>query len=115
MPHRPGRAARAAAASRRRRADLDPGGHVTRASVRASVSSSRPLIEAVSDADVSGGWTPHVWLGAPAPGGLALPAASPTMSWMYSPRGVFFDAERLVVADSGNHRVLIWHDLPSCD
>lgn len=63
----------------------------------------------------TGGWAPHLWLGAPAPGGLALPPASPTMSWMYSPRGVFVDDDHLVVADSGNHRVLIWHGLPTRD
>jgi hypothetical protein len=34
---------------------------------------------------------------------------------MYSPRGVFLDDRCLVVADSGNHRVLIWHDLPTRD
>ncbi|KWX01212.1 NHL repeat containing protein [Carbonactinospora thermoautotrophica] len=65
--------------------------------------------------DVTGGWTPHIWLGAPAPGGLALPAAHPTMAWLYSPRGVFLDEECLVVADSGNHRVLIWHGVPEQD
>jgi hypothetical protein len=65
--------------------------------------------------DVSGGWTPEVWLGAPAPGGLALPPASPTMAWMYSPRGVFLDDHHVVVADSGNHRVLVWHGIPSDD
>lgn len=63
----------------------------------------------------NGGWEPHLWLGAPAPGGLALPAANPTMAWMYSPRGVFLGDEHLVVADTGNHRVLIWHGLPERD
>ncbi len=66
-------------------------------------------------ADLTGGWSPRAWLGAPAPGGLALPAANPTMAWMYSPRGVFIDDEQLVVADSGNHRVLIWHGVPEYD
>ena len=65
--------------------------------------------------DPSGGWTPLTWLGAPAPGGLALPAANPTMAWMYSPRGVFLDRDHVVVADSGNHRVLIWHGIPDRD
>ncbi|EUA23050.1 NHL repeat family protein [Mycobacterium xenopi 4042] len=37
------------------------------------------------------------------------------MAWMYSPRGVFIDEHHLVVADSGNHRVLIWHGLPTAD
>lgn len=66
-------------------------------------------------ADLRGGWRPQVWLGAPAPGGLALPSAAPTMAWMYSPRGVFLDDHHLVVADSGNHRVLIWHGVPGSD
>lgn len=63
----------------------------------------------------TGGWRPQRWLGAPAPGGLALPPASPTPAWMYSPRSVFIDDRYVVVADSGNHRVLIWHGLPTCD
>ncbi len=54
-------------------------------------------------------------LGAEAPGGLALPDASPTASHMYSPRGVWTDGERVVVADSGNHRALIWHTFPQED
>jgi hypothetical protein len=65
--------------------------------------------------DLTGGWTPRVWLGAPAPGGLALPPANPTMAFMYSPRGIFLDDDHVVVADSGNHRVLIWHGLPRYD
>ena len=60
----------------------------------------------------TGGWTPYLRLGAAAPGGLALPAAQPTMAWVYSPRGVCFDDDHVVVADTGNHRVLIWHGLP---
>ncbi len=54
-------------------------------------------------------------LGAAAPGGLALPDASPTRSHMYSPRGVWTDGRRVVVADTGNHRVLIWHGFPEHD
>jgi hypothetical protein len=49
------------------------------------------------------------------PGGLALPAAAPTPSQFYAPRGVFANDEMLVVADSGNHRVLIWHGVPCSD
>jgi len=55
------------------------------------------------------------WLGAPAPGGLALPMARPTPGSLYAPRGVFLDDERVVVVDSGNHRVLIWHGFPVSD
>ena len=53
------------------------------------------------------------WLGAAAPGGLALPAANPTPCQFYGPRGVFLNDDVLVVADSGNHRVLIWNRPPS--
>lgn len=75
----------------------------------------QPRRDVVADLDLTGGWAPQVWLGAPAPGGLALPPASPSMAWMYSPRGVFLGDRQLVVADSGNHRVLIWHGIPDTD
>jgi hypothetical protein len=58
---------------------------------------------------------PLVWLGAPSPGGLALPDARPTPAQLYAPRGVFLNDALLAVADSGNHRVLIWHSLPQAD
>ena len=83
--------------------------------VRTSVLPRTPRTDSATGVDLAGGWRPDVWLGAPAPGGLALPSASPTLAWMYSPRGVFFDDRHLVVADSGNHRVLIWHGLPTHD
>ncbi len=51
---------------------------------------------------------PSVWLGAPAPGGLGLPDAMPTPSQLYAPRGVWLDDRRLIVCDTGNHRVMIW-------
>jgi hypothetical protein len=60
--------------------------------------------------DLTGGAHPTVWLGAPASGGLMLPDAAPTASQLYAPRGVWIDGERLVACDTGNHRVLIWHD-----
>jgi len=63
-------------------------------------------------ADLRAGWSPACWLGAPSPGGLALPDASPTADHLYAPRGVWLDAEQLVVCDSGNHRVLIWRTVP---
>ena len=59
--------------------------------------------------------TPVRWLGAPAPGGLALPSARATPAQLYAPRGVFLDARWLAVADSGNHRVLLWRGLPGAD
>ncbi len=54
-------------------------------------------------------------LGAASPGGLALPAAAPTPSQLYAPRGVFLNDDWLVVADSGNHRILLWRGLPTED
>ncbi|MCC6605161.1 MAG: NHL repeat-containing protein [Anaerolineae bacterium] len=60
-------------------------------------------------------FTPHLWLGAYSPGALILPDAAPTPSQMYAPRGVYFDDERLIVADTGNHRLLIWHGFPTAD
>jgi len=83
--------------------------------MRVSIGPRKSADPAGSAADLTGGWTPGTWLGAPAPGGLALPSANPTMAWMYSPRGVFLGADHLVVADSGNHRVLIWHGAPERD
>lgn len=58
---------------------------------------------------------PLRWLGAPSPRGLALPDAHPSASHVYAPRGVWLDQRRLIVVDSGNHRVLIWHERPSAD
>ncbi len=81
--------------------------------VRTSISNRTPRTDPGTGTSLSGGWVPDLWLGAPAPGGLALPPASPTLAWMYSPRGVYIDHQHLVVADSGNHRVLIWHGLPT--
>lgn len=88
---------------------------MSRYTVRHNISGVGTRPDVVPEVDLSGGWSPHLWLGAPAPGGLALPPANPTMAWMYSPRGVFLDESHLVVADSGNHRVLIWHGLPARD
>lgn len=88
---------------------------MSRYTVRMNISGRPARTDVVPEIDVSGGWVPELWLGAPAPGGLALPPASPTMAWMYSPRGVFLGERHVVVADSGNHRVLIWHGLPTAD
>ncbi|ABY35967.1 MAG TPA: hypothetical protein DEF43_10240 [Chloroflexus aurantiacus] len=55
------------------------------------------------------------WLGAPAPGGLALPAADAAPTNLYAPRGVYLDQQRLIAVDTGNHRVLIWQQLPVRD
>lgn len=66
----------------------------------------------MSPATAAGPSRPLVRLGAAAPGGLGLPDAAPTASQMYAPRGVHLAGDVLVVADTGNHRVLIWHGLP---
>lgn len=63
----------------------------------------------------TGGWVPMSWLGAPAPGGLALPSAQPDADTLYAPRGVWLEEDLLVVADTGNHRVMIWHVLTGAD
>lgn len=57
----------------------------------------------------------HRWIGAPSPGRLALPDARPSAARVYAPRGVWLDGRRLIVVDSGNHRVLVWHDRPDRD
>lgn len=58
---------------------------------------------------------PQVCLGAKSPFGLSLPDATPSPSTMYAPRGVWLDPQRLIVCDSGNHRVLIWNTVPTED
>lgn len=60
-------------------------------------------------------WRPYCRLGAASPGGLALPPASPTGGHLYAPRGVWTDGERVVVADTGHHRVLLWFGRPARD
>jgi hypothetical protein len=88
---------------------------VSRYTVRHNISGVGTRADVVPEVDLTGGWKPHLWLGAPAPGGLALPTAKPSMAWMYSPRGVFVSDHCVVAADSGNHRVLIWHGAPHAD
>jgi hypothetical protein len=88
---------------------------MSRYTVRHNISGVGTRADVIPDVDLTGGWSPARWLGAPAPGGLALPPAKPSLAWMYSPRGVFLDEQHVVVADSGNHRVLIWHGMPECD
>ncbi|AEG34732.1 NHL repeat containing protein (plasmid) [Thermus thermophilus SG0.5JP17-16] len=58
---------------------------------------------------------PVRWLGAPAPGGLALPPARAGRRTLYAPRGVYLDDRVVAVADSGNHRVLLWYGWPKAD
>ncbi len=58
---------------------------------------------------------PLLRLGAESPGGLALPAANATAGQLYAPRGVHLGPGLLVAADTGNHRLLIWHGVPTAD
>lgn len=88
---------------------------MSRYTVRMNVGGRPARVDVAPEVDRSDGWVPERWLGAPAPGGLALPPAQPTMAWMYSPRGVFLGENHVVVADSGNHRVLVWHGMPTSD
>lgn len=86
------------------------------AAARVDLSSRPRPSEVTSAGGDSGGWEPRVWLGAPAAGGLGLPSAQPTAVGMYAPRGVHLGSvggrDVLVAADTGNHRVMIWQDLP---
>lgn len=60
------------------------------------------------------GWAPVSVIGAQSLGGLLLPAAEPTAGQLYAPRGVYLDSERTIVADTGNHRVLVFSgELPA--
>lgn len=61
------------------------------------------------------GWRPRTVLGAESPGGLLLPPANPTAVHTYAPRAVWTDGRRVVVADTGNHRVMLWHRVPTAD
>ena len=72
-------------------------------------------------ADTYAGWLPKFVLGADSPGGLMLPSATPTASSLYAPRAVTLvpDADGgvalVIAADTGNHRILIWHGLPDAN
>ena len=63
-----------------------------------------------------GPYRPLRWIGGSSAMGLALPDASPSPSTMYAPRGVLQTDVHLVVADTGNHRLLVWDEaLPAAD
>lgn len=60
--------------------------------------------------------SPVRWLGGPSAFGLMLPDAAPTPSTMYAPRGVCLTDDAVIVADTGNHRVLVWQSaMPAAD
>ncbi|MEM9825054.1 MAG: NHL repeat-containing protein [Planctomycetota bacterium] len=80
-----------------------------------SMSPVRPTVDFPDPTSGSRSAAVFAWLGADCPFGLALPNATPTASQMYAPRGVWIDDDRLIVCDSGNHRVLIYHTVPTTD
>ncbi|MBZ0277647.1 MAG: NHL repeat-containing protein [Anaerolineae bacterium] len=59
--------------------------------------------------------TPVLHLGAKSPGRLLLSDAQSSPTAMNAPRGVYLDEYGLIVADTGNHRVLIWQGIPTKD
>jgi len=65
------------------------------------------------------GWSPLRVLGAASEFSLVLPDATPTRGHLYAPRGVLLDPDgdrtRVVAADTGNHRLLVWPDVPAAD
>lgn len=66
------------------------------------------------------GWSPLRVLGAASEFSLALPDAHPTRAQLYAPRGVLLDPRpgdrtRVIAADTGNHRLLVWPDVPGAD
>ncbi|MFI5953077.1 NHL repeat-containing protein [Cryptosporangium sp. NPDC051539] len=83
--------------------------------IQPGTSFERPVPAPAARPDSYGPWRPSAVLGAPAVGGLLLPAAQPTASWLYAPRAVHVDDRRVVVADTGNHRVLVFDGVPSSD
>lgn len=77
-----------------------------------------PVLEAPTPrppSGASGPWRPAVIVGAASAAGLLLPEAQATPSTLYAPRGVFLDGARLVVSDTGNHRVLLFDGVPQTD
>ncbi|MBX3225300.1 MAG: hypothetical protein KF795_32645 [Labilithrix sp.] len=48
-------------------------------------------------------------------GGAPNRGASAGAGTLLSPEGVWVDGGRLIVADTGNHRVLVWNTLPTAD
>ncbi len=80
------------------------------------MSATEAIDGAVGLGDPDAGYRPVRWLGGPSAFGLSLPDAAPTPSTMYAPRGVCLTDEAVIVADTGNHRLLVWSDpLPDAD
>jgi hypothetical protein len=59
---------------------------------------------------------PDVVLGQPAKAETGRNAGGGTSaSTLFYPSGIWSDGQRLIVADAWNHRVLVWHQLPTVD
>ena len=80
-----------------------------------SASAAPPVIRRAGTWPPSSPWRPRAVLGAQSPGALRLPDAHPSAATLYAPRGVWVDQERIIVCDTGNHRVLMWSRLPDRD
>lgn len=78
-------------------------------------SAARPLAATATWSAVGASAEPVRRLGGASPGGLGLPPADPRPGHLYAPRGVWTDGRRVVVADTGNHRILIWNRWPDHD
>ena len=84
--------------------------------VSTGVTYSRPE----ADESLRRGWEPLRVFGAGSDFSLMLPDARPTRGHLYAPRGVLLDpspsgATRVIAADTGNHRLLVWPDIPEVD
>ncbi len=86
---------------------------IKRVSLRKNVNENENLPLTINNSQLKA--NPLVWLGAKSPFGIALPDAKPSATQLYAPRGVFFNDDYLVAADSGNHRVMIWNGIPEND
>ncbi len=58
------------------------------------------------------GYISDVLVGKDPEGRFRVPDASATPYSLYGPRGVFVKDNIFIVADTGNHRVLIWYSIP---
>lgn len=57
---------------------------------------------------------PVLEFGSKSPGGLMLPDAKPLAHSMYAPRGAaFLPGGGLAICDTGNHRILLWRQIPA--
>jgi hypothetical protein len=98
---------------------------VTSAVLAPAARSAVPAMSSVSKASAPVEAGPDSWGRLPAGPGLdlALPSAVAGRGTLYAPRGVLLDPDpdpatgriRVIAADTGNHRLLVWPDLPEAD